>query len=267
MGYMLEIQNIYKTFNPGTINEKVALNGVNLNLNPGDFVTIIGGNGAGKSTTLNAIAGVWSVDEGKIIIDGVDITKLSEHKRALYLGRVFQDPMTGTAATMSIEENMAIAARRGERRGLGWGITKKERERYKEALKELDLGLEDRLSSKVGLLSGGQRQAITLLMASLKKPKLLLLDEHTAALDPKTAAKVLAISDKIIQEHQLTAMMVTHNMKDAIAHGNRLIMMHEGKIIYDVSGEEKKNLKVADLLAKFEEVSGGEFANDRMMLS
>ena len=267
MGYMLEIQNIHKTFNPGTIYEKVALNGVNLNLNPGDFVTIIGGNGAGKSTTLNAIAGVWSVDEGKIIIDGVDITKLSEHKRALYLGRVFQDPMTGTAATMSIEENMAIAARRGERRGLGWGITKKERERYKEALKELDLGLEDRLSSKVGLLSGGQRQAITLLMASLKKPKLLLLDEHTAALDPKTAAKVLAISDKIIQEHQLTAMMVTHNMKDAIAHGNRLIMMHEGKIIYDVSGEEKKNLKVADLLAKFEEVSGGEFANDRMMLS
>lgn len=267
MGYMLEIQNIHKIFNPGTINEKVALNGVNLNLNPGDFVTIIGGNGAGKSTTLNAIAGVWSVDEGKIIIDGVDITKLSEHKRALYLGRVFQDPMTGTAATMSIEENMAIAARRGERRGLGWGITKKERERYKEALKELDLGLEDRLSSKVGLLSGGQRQAITLLMASLKKPKLLLLDEHTAALDPKTAAKVLAISDKIIQEHQLTAMMVTHNMKDAIAHGNRLIMMHEGKIIYDVSGEEKKNLKVADLLAKFEEVSGGEFANDRMMLS
>lgn len=267
MGYMLEIQNIHKTFNPGTINEKVALNGVNLNLNPGDFVTIIGGNGAGKSTTLNAIAGVWSVDEGKIIIDGVDITKLSEHKRALYLGRVFQDPMTGTAATMSIEENMAIAARRGERRGLGWGITKKERERYKEALKELDLGLEDRLSSKVGLLSGGQRQAITLLMASLKQPKLLLLDEHTAALDPKTAAKVLDISDKIIQEHQLTAMMVTHNMKDAIAHGNRLIMMHEGKIIYDVSGEEKKNLKVADLLAKFEEVSGGEFANDRMMLS
>ena len=267
MGYMLEIQNIHKTFNPGTINEKVALNGVNLNLNPGDFVTIIGGNGAGKSTTLNAIAGVWSVDEGKIIIDGVDITKLSEHKRALYLGRVFQDPMTGTAATMSIEENMAIAARRGERRGLGWGITKKERERYKEALKELDLGLEDRLSSKVGLLSGGQRQAITLLMASLKKPKLLLLDEHTAALDPKTAAKVLAISDQIIQEHQLTAMMVTHNMKDAIAHGNRLIMMHEGKIIYDVAGEEKKNLTVADLLAKFEEVSGGEFANDRMMLS
>ena len=264
---MLEIKNIYKTFNAGTVNEKRALNGLSLNLEDGDFVTVIGGNGAGKSTMLNAIAGVWPVDEGQIIIDGVDVTKLSEHKRAKYLGRVFQDPMTGTAATMSIEENMAIAARRGERRGLGWGIKKKERERYKEALKELDLGLEDRLSSKVGLLSGGQRQAITLLMASLKKPKLLLLDEHTAALDPKTAAKVLAISDKIIQEHQLTAMMVTHNMKDAIAHGNRLIMMHEGKIIYDVSGEEKKNLKVADLLAKFEEVSGGEFANDRMMLS
>ena len=266
MGYLLEIQDIHKTFNPGTINEKVALDGVNLNLNPGDFVTIIGGNGAGKSTTLNAIAGVWSVDKGKIIIDGVDITKLSEHKRAIYLGRVFQDPMTGTAATMSIEENMAIAARRGERRGLGWGITRKERESYKEALRELDLGLEERLNSKVGLLSGGQRQAITLLMASLKKPKLLLLDEHTA-LDPKTAAKVLAISDKIIKEHQLTAVMVTHNMKDAIAHGNRLIMMHEGKIIYDVSGEEKKKLHVSDLLAKFEEVSGGEFANDRMMLS
>ena len=244
MGYLLEIQDIHKTFNPGTINEKVALDGVNLNLNPGDFVTVIGGNGAGKSTTLNAIAGVWSVDKGKIIIDGVDITKLSEHKRAIYLGRVFQDPMTGTAATMSIEENMAIAARRGERRGLGWGITRKERESYKEALRELDLGLEERLNSKVGLLSGGQRQAITLLMASLKKPKLLLLDEHTAALDPKTAAKVLAI-----------------------AHGNRLIMMHEGKIIYDVSGEEKKKLHVSDLLAKFEEVSGGEFANDRMMLS
>lgn len=267
MGYMLEIQNIHKTFNPGTINEKVALNGVNLNLNPGDFLTIIGGNGAGKSTTLNAIAGTWPVDDGKIIVDGVDITRLSEHKRAAYLGRVFQDPMTGTAATMSIQENMAIAARRGERRGLGWGITKKEREHYKELLKELGLGLEDRLTTKVGLLSGGQRQAITLLMASLKKPKLLLLDEHTAALDPKTAAKVLEISDKIIQENQLTAMMVTHNMKDAIAHGNRLIMMHEGHIIYDVAGEEKKNLKVSDLLKKFEEASGGEFANDRMILS
>ncbi len=267
MGYMLEIKNLHKTFNKGTINEKVALNGVNLNLNPGDFVTIIGGNGAGKSTTLNAIAGVWPVDEGNIIVDGVDITGLSEHKRAIYLGRVFQDPMVGTAATMSIEENMAIAARRGQRRGFGWGITKKEREDFRERLKELDLGLEERLSSRVGLLSGGQRQAVTLLMAALKQPKLLLLDEHTAALDPKTAAKVLALSDKIIQENNLTAMMVTHNMKDAIAHGNRLIMMHEGKIIYDVSGEEKKKLQVADLLAKFEEVSGGELANDRMMLT
>ena len=264
---MLEIKNLHKTFNKGTINEKVALAGVDLKLNPGDFVTIIGGNGAGKSTTLNAIAGVWPVDQGNIIVDGVDITNLPEHKRASYLGRVFQDPMTGTAATMSIEENMAIAARRGKKRGLGWGITKKEREEFKEQLKELDLGLDERMSSKVGLLSGGQRQAITLLMAAIQEPKLLLLDEHTAALDPKTAAKVLAISEKLIAEHHLTAMMVTHNMKDSIAHGNRLIMMHEGKIIYDVSGEEKKNLKVADLLKKFEEVSGGEFANDRMMLA
>ena len=267
MGYMLEFQNVHKTFNLGTINEKIALNGVNLNLNPGDFVTIIGGNGAGKSTTLNAIAGVWPIDEGNIIVDGVDLTRLSEHKRAVHLGRVFQDPMIGTAATMSIEENMAIAARRGEHRGFRWGISKKEREQYKEQLKELNLGLEERLSSKVGLLSGGQRQAITLLMAAMKKPKLLLLDEHTAALDPKTAAKVLEISDKIIEENQLTAMMVTHNMKDAIAHGNRLIMMHEGRVIYDVSGEEKKKLHVSDLLAKFEEASGGEFANDRMMLA
>lgn len=267
MGYMLEIQDIYKVFNPGTINEKVALDGVNLNLDPGDFVTIIGGNGAGKSTTLNAIAGVWLVDRGKIIVDGMDITNLPEHKRAGYLGRVFQDPMTGTAATMSIDENMAIAARRGERRGFGWGISKKERKEFREKLRALDLGLEDRLSTKVGLLSGGQRQAVTLLMAALKHPKLLLLDEHTAALDPKTAAKVLELSDKIIRENGLTAMMVTHNMKDAIAHGNRLIMMHEGKIIYDVAGEEKKQLHVSDLLAKFEEVSGGEFANDRMMLT
>ncbi len=266
MSYMLEIRNIHKTFNKGTINEKKALDGVNLNLNPGDFVTIIGGNGAGKSTTLNAIAGTWLVDDGNIIVDGTDITRLPEHKRAIYLGRVFQDPMTGTAATMSIEENMAIAARRGEHRGLGWGISRKEREEYKRQLKSLNLGLEDRLSSKVGLLSGGQRQAITLLMAAAKRPKLLLLDEHTAALDPKTAAKVLEISDRIIEENHLTAMMVTHNMKDAIAHGNRLIMMHEGRIIYDVSGEEKKKLHVSDLLSKFEEASGDEFANDRMML-
>lgn len=266
-GYMLELRNVHKTFNKGTINEKIALNGVELTLNEGDFVTIIGGNGAGKSTTLNAIAGVWPVDAGKIIVDGVDITRLPEHKRAIHLGRVFQDPMIGTAATMSIEENMAIAARRGGSRGLGWGITKKERENYQERVKELGLGLETRMSSKVGLLSGGQRQAITLLMAALKHPKLMLLDEHTAALDPKTAAKVLELSEKIISENHLTAMMVTHNMKDAITHGNRLIMMHEGRIIYDVAGEEKKNLHVSDLLQKFEQASGGEFANDRMMLS
>ena len=264
---MLELKNIYKTFNPGTINEKVALNGLNLTLNEGDFVTVIGGNGAGKSTMLNAVAGTWQIDEGQIIIDGIDVTKLSEHKRAAYLGRVFQDPMTGTAATMGIEENLALAKRRGKTRFLRSGITKAEREEYKELLKILNLGLEDRLTSKVGLLSGGQRQALTLLMATLKKPSLLLLDEHTAALDPKTAKKVLDITEKIVARDNLTTMMVTHNMKDAIAHGNRLIMMHEGKIIYDVAGEEKKNLKVADLLAKFEEVSGGEFANDRMMLS
>ena len=264
---MLELKNIYKTFNPGTINEKVALNGLNLTLNEGDFVTVIGGNGAGKSTMLNAVAGTWQVDEGQIIIDGIDVTKLSEHKRAAYLGRVFQDPMTGTAATMGIEENLALAKRRGKTRLLKPGITKKEREEYKELLKVLGLGLEDRLTSKVGLLSGGQRQALTLLMASLQKPQLLLLDEHTAALDPKTAAKVLALTEKIIAEHHLTAMMVTHNMKDAIRLGNRLIMMHEGRIIYDVAGEEKKNLQVSDLLAKFEQASGGEFANDRMMLA
>ena len=267
MAEMLKLDNIHKTFNPGTINEKIALNGVNLTLNEGDFVTVIGGNGAGKSTTLNAIAGVWPIDSGKIYIGGDDVTKLSEHKRAKYLGRVFQDPMTGTATTMSIEENMAIAARRGEKRGLSWGITHQERDTYREMLKALDLGLEDRLTSKVGLLSGGLRQAITLLMASIKKPKLLLLDEHTAALDPKTAAKVLEISDKIIAENHLTAMMVTHNMKDAIVHGNRLIMMHEGKVILNISGEEKKKLTVEDLLHQFEKVSGEEFANDKALLS
>ena len=267
MAEMLKLDNIHKTFNPGTINEKIALNGVNLTLNEGDFVTVIGGNGAGKSTTLNAIAGVWPIDSGKIYIGGDDVTKLSEHKRAKYLGRVFQDPMTGTATTMSIEENMAIAARRGEKRGLSWGITHQERDTYREMLKALDLGLEDRLTSEVGLLSGGQRQAITLLMASIKKPKLLLLDEHTAALDPKTAAKVLEISDKIIAENHLTAMMVTHNMKDAIVHGNRLIMMHEGKVILNISCEEKKKLTVEDLLHQFEKVSGEEFANDKALLS
>lgn len=264
---MLEIRNIHKTFNPGTINEKVALNGINWTLNDGDFVTIIGGNGAGKSTLLNMLSGVYYVDEGQILVDGEDVTNLPEHKRAKYFGRVFQDPMTGTAADMQIEENMALAARRGKPRTLRFGIRKEERERYRELLATLNLGLENRLTAKVGLLSGGQRQAITLLMATMQNPKLLLLDEHTAALDPKTAAKVLEISEKIISENHLTAMMVTHNMKDAITYGNRLIMMHEGQIIYDVSGEEKKNLKVADLLAKFEEVSGGEFANDRMMLS
>lgn len=264
---MLEIRNIHKTFNPGTINEKAALRGINWTLNDGDFVTIIGGNGAGKSTLLNMLSGVYYVDEGQILVDGEDITNLPEHKRAKYFGRVFQDPMTGTAADMQIEENMALAARRGKPRTLRFGIRKEEREKYRELLATLNLGLENRLTAKVGLLSGGQRQAITLLMATMQHPKLLLLDEHTAALDPKTAAKVLEISEKIITENHLSAMMVTHNMKDAITYGNRLIMMHEGQIIYDVSGEEKKNLKVSDLLAKFEEVSGGEFANDRMMLS
>ena len=264
---MLELVNIHKTFNLGTINEKKALDGVNLQLDEGDFVTVIGGNGAGKSTVLNAIAGVWPIDTGNIIIDGQDVTGLTEHKRAAFLGRVFQDPMNGTTATMEIEENLALAARRGKRRGLSWGITKKEKEEYRELLKMLDLGLEDRMTSKVGLLSGGQRQALTLLMATLKKPKLLLLDEHTAALDPKTAAKVLALSDKMIEENNLTAMMVTHNMRDAIVHGNRLIMMNEGKVILDIKGEEKKKLTVEDLLHKFEEISGEEFANDKALLS
>ncbi len=264
---MLKITDVKKTFNAGTINEKMALRGLNLTLNEGDFVTVIGGNGAGKSTMLNAIAGVWPVDGGSIFIDDINVTKLPEHKRASYLGRVFQDPMTGTAASMQIEENLALAARRGERRGLRAGITRDEREQYKERLKILDLGLEDRLTAKVGLLSGGQRQALTLLMATLKKPKVLLLDEHTAALDPKTAAKVLDVTDRIVSRDHLTTIMITHNMKDAIAHGNRLVMMYEGRIIYDVAGEEKRNLKVADLLAKFEQVSGGEFANDRMILA
>lgn len=264
---MLKLSQIWKTFNVGTVNEKTALQGLSLELEEGDFVTVIGGNGAGKSTMLNAVAGVWPVDEGKISIDGVDVTKLSEHRRAAYLGRVFQDPMTGTAANMQIQENLALASRRGTFRFLKAGITKAEREMYQEKLKVLDLGLEDRMTSKVGLLSGGQRQALTLLMATLKKPKLLLLDEHTAALDPKTAAKVLDATDRIVGRDNLTTLMITHNMKDAIAHGNRLIMMYEGNIIYDVSGEEKKKLKVADLLAKFEQASGGEFANDRMMLT
>ena len=264
---MLKITNVKKTFNVGTINEKTALNNIDFEMQPGDFVTIIGGNGAGKSTLLNMIAGVYPIDAGVILLDNIDISRMPEHARAAYLGRVFQDPMRGTAAGMEIQENLALAYRRGKKRGLSWGITKEEKELYFERLKELDLGLETRMSSKVGLLSGGQRQALTLLMAALQKPKILLLDEHTAALDPKTAKKVLDLTELIVNEDKLTALMVTHNMKDAIRMGNRLIMMHEGRIIYDVSGEEKKNLRVSDLLAKFEEASGGEFANDRMMLS
>lgn len=263
---MLEILNIYKTFNPNTVNEKLALNGLSLTIEDGDFVTVIGGNGAGKSTLLNAIAGTWLVDEGQILIDGVDVTKLPEHKRAQYLGRVFQDPMIGTASSMGIEENLALAKRRGKRRTLKAGIKKAEREEYKELLKILDLGLDERLTSKVGLLSGGQRQALTLLMATMQEPKLLLLDEHTAALDPKTAAKVLEITDMIVQRTNLTTLMITHNMKDAIIHGNRLIMLKDGKIILDIRGEEKKNLTVEHLLHKFEEVSGEEFTSDAAIL-
>ena len=264
---MLEVKEIWKVFNAGTVNEKQALRGVSLTLNDGDFCTVIGGNGAGKSTLLNAVAGTWAVDGGSISIGGVDVTHLPDYKRAPYIGRVFQDPMLGTAPTMQILENLALAARRGQRRGLRWGVTKAEKEQYQEMLKNLDLGLEDRLTSKVGLLSGGQRQALTLLMASLKKPKLLLLDEHTAALDPKTAAKVLELSDRIVAESHLTTMMVTHNMKDAIQHGNRLIMMYDGKIVIDVSGEEKKKLTVPQLLELFSKVSGSDEADDKLLLS
>ena len=264
---MLKLDNIYKTFNKGTINEKKALAGLSLHLEPGDFVTVIGGNGAGKSTMLNAVAGVWPVDSGLIILDGLDVTALPEHKRAGYIGRVFQDPMMGTAPNMQIEENMALAMRRGEKRGLRWAVTNAEREQFREQLSTLGLGLEDRMTAKVGLLSGGQRQALTLLMASLQKPKLLLLDEHTAALDPATAAKVLELSDTIVAENHLTAMMITHNMKDAIRHGNRLIMMNEGHIILDISGEEKKRLTKADLLRKFAEVAGIQEESDQVLLS
>ncbi len=264
---MLEVKNISKTFNAGTVNEKQALRGLSLTLNDGDFVTVIGGNGAGKSTLLNAIAGTWKVDEGQIMIGGVDVTKYPEHKRAAFLGRVFQDPMNGTAATMGIEENLALALRRGKKRTLKKGISGDERRLYRETLAKLGLGLENRLTSKVGLLSGGQRQALTLLMATLKKPRLLLLDEHTAALDPKTAAKVLETTENIVNQDHLTTLMITHNMKDAISIGNRLIMMNNGQIIFDVAGEEKKRLKVEDLLKKFAEASGEEFANDRMLLA
>ena len=264
---MLKITNLHKTFMPGTINQKKALNGLSLTINEGDFVTVIGGNGAGNSTLLNAMCGVWRPDEGSIEIDGVDVTNMPEHKRAAFLGRVFQDPMKGTAPDMEIAENLSIADRRGTKRKLKWGCTKADREKYKKLLATLELGLEDRISSKVGLLSGGQRQAVTLLMATIRKPKILLLDEHTAALDPKTAAKVLQITDKIVNENKLTTLMITHNMRDAINHGNRLIMLHEGKVIIDVSGEEKARLTVEDLLDMFNKASGDHFSNDRAILS
>lgn len=264
---MLKVDGIYKIFNPGTVNEKIAIKDLSLKLEEGDFVTLIGGNGAGKSTLLNCIAGVYNVDKGFIKVDGIDITRLPEHKRAQILGRVFQDPMMGTAADMGIEENLALAYRRGNRRGLSWGISNKERELYRRLLSSLELGLEDRLGTKVGLLSGGQRQALTLLMATLKKPKLLLLDEHTAALDPKTAEKVLRLSKQFIDKRKLTTLMVTHNMRDAIKYGNRLIMMYDGQIILDIKGEEKERLTVEDLLKRFGRVSGEEFTNDRALLS
>ena len=263
---MLKLENIRKVFNAGTVNEKVALNGLNLHMKEGEFVTVIGGNGAGKSTMLNSVAGVYPVDEGAILIDGVDVTRLPEYKRAKFIGRVFQDPMMGTAATMQIEENLALAARRGKPRTLRSGITAKEREEYKEKLKILDLGLEDRMTAKVGLLSGGQRQALTLLMATLQEPKLLLLDEHTAALDPKTAAKVLDATQRIVEKSNLTTLMITHNMRDAIAYGNRLIMMYDGHVVVDVSGEEKKHLTVEQLLALFSKASGSDEANDKLLL-
>ena len=263
---MLEIRNISKTFNPGTINEKAALKNLSLTLADGDFVTVIGGNGAGKSTLLNAICGVWKPDCGSIVIDGEDITALPDYKRARYFGRVFQDPMMGTAADMEIAENLALARRRGKHRGLRWGITKSELKEYAELLAPLDLGLETRLTAKVGLLSGGQRQAITLLMASMTDPKVLLLDEHTAALDPKTAAKVLSLTEKVVTEKHLTTLMITHNMRDAITYGNRLIMLNEGHIILDISGDDKKNLTVENLLTAFSRASGSEFTSDRALL-
>ncbi len=264
---MLDLINLRKTFNAKTVNEKIALDRLNLHISDGDFVTVIGGNGAGKSTLLNAIAGVWPVDNGSILIDGADVTHLPEHRRASLLGRVFQDPMTGTAATMQIEENLALAARRGDKRTLKIGITREERNVYREKLAALGLGLENRMTAKVGLLSGGQRQALTLLMATLKKPRLLLLDEHTAALDPRTAAKVLEISERIIAENGLMTLMVTHNMRDAIRYGNRLVMMNEGRIILDIAGEEKKHLTIEMLMDAFAKTSGEEFSNDRILLS
>ncbi len=264
---MLDISNVTKTFNAKTVNERVALNNISLQLKDEDFVTVIGGNGAGKSTLLNAIAGVWPVDSGSIVVDGTDLSGIPEYKRAALLGRVFQDPMMGTAGTMQIEENLALAARRGKKRTLKTGITKEERSLFRDRLAELGLGLENRMTAKVGLLSGGQRQALTLLMATLNKPKLLLLDEHTAALDPRTAAKVLELSEKIIRENRLMTLMVTHNMKDAIRYGNRLIMMNEGRVILDISGEEKKQLTIELLMDAFAKASGESFVNDRMLLS
>lgn len=264
---MLDISNVTKTFNAKTVNERVALNNISLHLEDEDFVTVIGGNGAGKSTLLNAIAGVWPVDSGNIVVDGTDLSGIPEYKRAALLGRVFQDPMMGTAGTMQIEENLALAARRGKKRTLKPGITKEERALFRDRLAELGLGLENRMTAKVGLLSGGQRQALTLLMATLNKPKLLLLDEHTAALDPRTAAKVLELSEKIIRENRLMTLMVTHNMKDAIRYGNRLIMMNEGRVILDISGEEKKQLTIELLMDAFAKASGESFVNDRMLLS
>lgn len=264
---MLKINGIYKTFNIGTINEKTALSNLSLTLCEGEFVTLIGGNGAGKSTLLNCVAGVHALDAGTITIGDTEVSKLPEHKRAGVIGRVFQDPMLGTAASMGIEENLALAYRRGHFRSLKWGITHKERDLYKELLSHLGLGLEMRLSDKVGLLSGGQRQALTLLMATIQKPKILLLDEHTAALDPKTAEKVLQLSNQVVSENNLTTLMVTHNMRHAIEYGNRLIMMHEGRIILDINGDEKKKLTVEDLLKRFGKASGEEFANDRALLA
>ena len=263
---MLRLEHISKTFHPGTVNEKRALNDLSLHLKEGDFCTVIGGNGAGKSTLLNAVAGVWPVDCGTITIDGQNVTGLPEYRRAALLGRVFQDPMTGTAATMQIEENLALAARRGQRRTLRRGITRAEREEYVRRLQVLELGLENRMTTKVGLLSGGQRQALTLLMATLRRPKLLLLDEHTAALDPKTAAKVLVVTDKLVQEMQLTTLMITHNMRDAIEHGNRLIMMKDGQVVLDIEGEEKRALTVEALLQKFGQATGTEEASDKLLL-
>ena len=263
---MLDIVNVKKTFNQKTVNERTALDSVNLHLDEEDFVTVIGGNGAGKSTLLNAVAGVWPVDSGSIVIDGMDVTDMPEHRRAAVLGRVFQDPMMGTAATMQIEENLALAARRGQRRTLKSGITREERDVYRSQLAELGLGLEDRMTAKVGLLSGGQRQALTLLMATYHVPKVLLLDEHTAALDPGTAEKVLALTRSIVEENHITCLMITHNMQSALDLGNRTLMMDRGRVIYDVTGEERAQLTIADLTDKFRQLSGRTLDNDRMLL-